>query len=173
MKRSMRLVVLMLAGAFALAACSADGGSGVASLTETTTTTAAASNASTTEAAVLAFAQCMRDAGIEDFEDPIILEDGSIEFPSKAGEKTKGLFEEVFAVCEPKLAGTSFSIGKSDGEAAAAVDQLLAFSECMRAEGFDMPDPAPDGSFPDFDKESDEFTAAWEACEAVFGAGGK
>ena len=173
MMRSMRLVVLMLVGAFALAACTADGGSDVASLTETTTTTAGTAHASSTEEAVLAFAECMRDAGIEDFEDPIIGEDGSIEFPSKAEEKTKGLFEEVFAACESNLAGTSFSFGKSDGEAAEAVDQLVAFSECMRAEGFDMPDPAPDGSFPDFDKESDEFTAAWEACEAVFGAGGK
>ena len=57
MMRSMRLVVLMLGSAFALAACTADGGSDVASLTETTTTTAGTAHASSTEEAVLAFAE--------------------------------------------------------------------------------------------------------------------
>lgn len=48
------------------------------------------------------------------------------------------------------------------------VDQLVASSECMRAEGPDVPDPDADGSFPEFDKESAGFTATWETCGTVF-----
>lgn len=155
--------------AAALAACSGAAGDQVASLTETTSTVAAESASSTEEeSALFVFAQCMRDQGLEDFADPIIDGDGKVEFPSKAADGTKDQFEPAFATCSPFLAGTSLGADKGGDEAAEAVDRLVAFSECMRGEGFDMPDPDADASFPDFDKESAEFEVAWEACGAVF-----
>ena len=71
-----RLIVAIAALAMLLAACSGDGGTGVASLDTGTTpqaeTPAADADDVTEEEALLAFSACMRDNGVEDFEDPIV-----------------------------------------------------------------------------------------------------
>ena len=159
---------MILAVAVALTACTGDAGDQVASLTDTTTTVAVPSATSSEEEALLAFAQCMRDQGLDEFIDPTIDEDGTVEFPSKADDGTREQFEAVFATCASLLEGTSLSTSKAGADAMETVDQLVAFSECMRAEGLDVPDPDADGSFPEFDKESEDFAAALETCGAVF-----
>ena len=79
-----RTVVVLSAFALVLAACSSDGGSDVASLEEVTADVSAAvddaSSETIDEELILEFSQCMRDNGIEDFEDPEIGADGSVEF---------------------------------------------------------------------------------------------
>ena len=54
-----------------------------------------------------------------------------------------------------------------------AIDALLEFANCMRDEGFDMPDPDPiTGSFGELDKDDADFAIAYEQC-AVSLDGGK
>ena len=158
----------IVAVAVALTACAGDAGNQVASLTETTTTDTVQTATSTEEDPLLDFAQCMREQGLDEFADPIIEGDGKVEFPSKADEGTTEQFEVAFAICASILDGTSLGADKATDDALDAVDQLVAFSECVRAEGLDVPDPNADGSFPEFDKDSEDFAAAWEACGAIF-----
>jgi hypothetical protein len=61
--------------------------------------------------------------------------------------------------------------GPTEGTAATGEDAFVAYTECMRAEGIDMPDPQFDADgnlvadiFDGVDTESDEYQAAQEAC---------
>jgi hypothetical protein len=53
---------------------------------------------------------------------------------------------------------------KTDADTVEAVDSLVEFAKCMRAAGFDMPDPDASGQFPEFNKDNAEFDAAYEQC---------
>jgi hypothetical protein len=61
---------------------------------------------------------------------------------------------------------------KTDADTVEAVDSLVEFAKCMRAAGFDMPDPDASGQFPEFNKDNAEFDAAYEQCADGI-AGGK
>jgi hypothetical protein len=163
-----RLLTLVGVISLLVAACSANEPAGVASISGTTSTQADGSTEDLDS--LVAFAGCMRENGLEDFEDPIVDSDGKVEFPSKAdeSEETKGRFDGAFAVCGPLLDNTVFGASKADAESE-GVDVLVEFARCMRSAGFDMPDPDPSGEFDEFDKESPEFEAAEEQCADLFG----
>jgi hypothetical protein len=112
----------------------------------------------------------MRENGLDDFEDPIVGSDGKVEFPNKAEPRTKETFSAALDVCGPLLEGTVFGASKTDADTAEAVDSLVEFARCMRAAGFDMPDPDASGQFPEFDKDSAEFDAAYEQCDEKLAA---
>ena len=168
----------ILAGVLLLASCGGGSGAavGVASLDETTTTTAApAVNA---ELQLLAFAQCMRDQGI-DIPDPSMDASGNLEFRPSEGFDP-GNTEELIAAaeaCRDHLDGVS--LGFQDIDLAAAGDVLLEFSRCMRTNGFDLPDPdfslldpgrgsiPSGGPFGDLDFDDPAFMDALEQCEDV------
>ena len=142
-----------------LAACGGGGGDGdgVASLGDsdsneesdgTTDTTLSEEEA---EEALLDWAACMRDRGV-DMPDPQIGEDGGVQIQigSGPGEGDEGddtapgpadrdAFEEANEACgEPPMIGGSFS--EEDREQ--MEEDALAFAECMRDEGItDFPDP--------------------------------
>lgn len=164
-----RLLTLVGVISLLVAACSANAPAGVASISGTTSTQAEGGTEDLDS--LLAFAACMRENGLEDFDDPIMDSDGKVEFPSKAdeSEKQKDRFDAAFAVCGPLLDNTVLGAPKDDTEAAEGVDVLLEFARCMRSAGFDMPDPDPSGQFDEFDKESPEFEAAEEQCADLFG----
>lgn len=162
-----------------LAACGGDDsdGSAVASLDDVaTTTTAGASDPSDEtaidEAAVLEFAACMRDGGI-DFPDPVVDADGNVGFDLLAlrdlADVDESELEAAFEPCAPLLEGVSF--GFEDIFDAEFQDELLDFSVCMRANGFDMPDPdfsnlTTNGQlYPEFDLDDPDFETAFEACQ--------
>lgn len=162
-----RLLTLVGAISLLVAACSANEPAGVASISGTTSTQAEGGTEDLDS--LLAFAACMRENGLEDFEDPIVDSDGKVEFLSKAESENKGRFDAAFAVCGPLLDNTVLGASKDDAEAVERVDALVELARCMRSAGFDMPDPDPSGQFDEFDKESPEFEAAYEQCADVFG----
>ena len=78
------VILIALAGA----ACSTDSSAEVASLADDTPTSTDGSAPS--EGPLLTFAACMRDNGLDDFEDPIVGSELKVEFPNKADFSTGG-----------------------------------------------------------------------------------
>lgn len=143
----------------------------VASL-ESSDTTVAASDASPDgdDEALLAFAACMRDNGVNDFQDPIVDADGKVEFLDKASGKDDEAFQNAFTACGALLEGTALGAGKGPDPEVDALDDLYAFAVCMREQGFDMSDPDPStGDIGDLDKDDPTFATAYEVCGSVFG----
>jgi hypothetical protein len=126
--------------------------------------------------AMLAYAQCLRDNGVE-VTDPIFDAGGGmtggLEF---AGGKDAGpkdekdpSFQLATEACDEFL--VAFKPAADPALAAEQTEAALRFAVCMREQGLDWPDPAPEGT--DFagadikvDKESPEFMAAFEVCDA-------
>jgi hypothetical protein len=182
-----RTLVILSAFALVLAACSSDGGSDVASLEEVTADIAAeiedASPEAFDEESILEFAQCMRDNGVEDFEDPDIGADGSVGFGFRdlGADVDRETMRGAFEACQDAIGGISFGPGSFDRSG--IEDTLYEFAVCMRDNGYDMPDPdfsnllqgegggqGGGGPFGEgFDPEDPTFTSALEACQDVFG----
>ena len=137
-----------------------------------------ADQAADSEAAMLAFTQCLRDQGI-DVGDPTIDADGNLQLPPIEFETSDTVtdpdefpdmseFEEMLAPCEEHLGGVvgSFSLG----DTTEIEDMFLAYAECMRENGIDMPDPdfSSDGGVIDLGAiGGDEFEAADAACRPL------
>jgi len=162
MKTPLWFAALVVCIALVGVACSTTKSAEVASLADDASTSTEGSAADTDP--LLAFAACMRENGLDDFEDPIVGSDGKVEFPNKAESGTEDDFKAAFDVCGPLLEGTVPGAAKTDADTAEAVDSLVEFARCMRAAGFDMPDPDASGQFPEFNKESPEFDAAYKQC---------
>ena len=124
----------------------------------------------TFEEGVLDFAQCMREEGIS-FPDPSFDIDGNPEFDDLNIENEEE-FEEAFVNCEDILREALPEQFDLDPEVEAAlVDSSLEFSQCMRDQGIDFPDPKP-GEFgffafrdADIDFQSEEVQEAFEICQ--------
>ena len=178
--------IIAVALALLVAACGGSADESVASLSSTTTTVVPltgepSDGENSDEEAILAFAACMRENGIEDFEDPTIGSDGRIEFGGAgAGDGERADRETLRAardICQENLEGLAFGPGNVDRSE--IEDQLYEFAACMRDNGYDMPDPdfsaepgQGDGGGPfggDVDPDDPAFTEALEACEAAFG----
>ena len=161
-----------------LTACGGDSDdSAVASIEDIASTTTASAiespdDLAIDEGAVLEFAACMRDGGI-DFPDPIVDANGDVGFDLLAlrdlADVDEAEIEAAFEPCAPLLAGVSFGFEQLfDAE---FQDELLGFSVCMRANGFDMPDPdfsnltTTGQLYPEFDLDDPDFETAFEACE--------
>lgn len=142
-----KLVLVFSAFVLVLGACSSDSDSQVASLDDANVsgdaTVGEVDAAAANEEAILEFSQCMRDEGIDDFEDPEIGEDGAIEF--KFGgrvedpEADRDTMREAFEACQDHLEGLAFGPGSIDRTE--IEDTLLEFAACMRDHDVDMPDP--------------------------------
>jgi hypothetical protein len=164
MRLTLGLTLLM--AALVLSACSGSGqsSSGVARIDETpaaqpaiksagpsnpksdTTAQLAVSNAAepTDEEITTNFTVCLRDHGL-DVPDPALNADGSVDLEAlkgsidlgpKGSKSTKALDE-----CLPLLAGATFSQGGKEEDDIQLQDDLLAFSQCLRDEGINVPDP--------------------------------
>ena len=115
------------------------------------------------EEAALLFAQCMRDNGIDDFVDPTV---GDKDVGGQV-EHDKMALDEAYEICAEHLRGSTK--GKSNKDDTAGDDRLYELAVCMRANGFDMPDPDPTGdAYVDLDKEHPDFEATFQLCEDVF-----
>ncbi len=183
--------------AVALAACSGPAsGAGVASLEDmspSTTVTAGpdADVAPDVEVQMLAFAQCMRDHGV-DMEDPTVDSEGNLGFgafrgPGQDGEQTgppEG-FREAIDQCRPMLEGLELGFGQ--GDQTELQDTLLEYAQCMRDNGYAMDDPdlssfgpgtdggergAGSGPFGEVDFDDPAFQTAQSVCEDVLGGFG-
>jgi hypothetical protein len=158
-----------------LAACSSAGVATIESADAETDATPSAE--ADPEQAMLDFAECMRENGVE-VADPT----GAGGLRAIFGEDVDRADPEVQAAmdaCREHLEGT---FGDGDGGPGQLTpeqeEQMLAFAECMREHGIDVPDPGAGGSrggfaAADIDPQSPEFQAAMDACGGgVFGGGG-
>ena len=142
---------------------------GVVSI-ESTTETTIVDEEITFEEGVLDFAQCMREEGIN-FPDPTFDIDGNPQFDNLEIENEEE-FENAFENCEDILRNALPEQFDLDPEVEAAlVDASLEFSQCMREQGIDFPDPKP-GEFgffafrdADIDFTSEAVQNAFEICQ--------
>ena len=137
---------------------------------ESTTETTIVDEEITFEEGVLDFAQCMREEGIN-FPDPTFDIDGNPQFDNLEIENEEE-FENAFENCEDILRNALPEQFDLDPEVEAAlVDASLEFSQCMRDQGIDFPDPKP-GEFgffafrdADIDFSSEDVQEAFEICQ--------
>ena len=137
---------------------------------ESTTATTVVDEEITFEERVLEFAQCMREEGIN-FPDPTFDIDGNPQFDNLEIENEEE-FESAFENCEDILRNALPEQFDLDPEVEAAlVDASLEFSQCMRDQGIDFPDPKP-GEFgffafrdADIDFSSEAVQEAFEICQ--------
>ena len=137
---------------------------------ESTTETTILDEEITFEEGVLDFAQCMREEGIN-FPDPTFDIDGNPQFDNLEIENEEE-FENAFENCEDILRNALPEQFDLDPEVEAAlVDASLEFSQCMRDQGIDFPDPKP-GEFgffafrdADIDFTSEAVQNAFEICQ--------
>lgn len=189
------LILVAALGLLAAACGGGEGSEGIASLqdraaNESSTTTAAAS--ADPEQAFLDFAACMREHGV-DMPDPEISPTGggfafgiTVEGGSDEGGPGSADIDKMTAAneaCQYLLEGVVQEFERPD--MSEMQDQMLAFSQCMRDHGIDMPDPVfsedggvtlmgPDegGAGPIMDPSDPAFQEAQEACQEVFGGQG-
>lgn len=124
----------------------------------------------------LAFAQCMRDNGVPDYEDPKAAAKGGMVAAQPASPDDPA-FAAAAEKCRPLLPNGGEPEPMSEEERAAA----LAFAKCVRENGVeDYPDPdaagrpgdydLPDPEDPGYEDTMARFTKAAEACGAPAGA---
>lgn len=122
------------------------------------------------EEQALAFSQCMRENGVPDFPDPEI-EDGRLRMrvggPGAGGRIDQEAMERAMEACEdlaPRRGGSM-----PEEERQEMQDAFLEYAQCMRENGYDMPDPdfGGDGGMFRLQGEPDDpaFQRAQEACE--------
>ena len=157
---------------FLLSSCTIGGEEttqGVVTIDDSTVTTVLDEEI-TFEEGVLNFAKCMREEGIN-FPDPSFDIDGNPEFDNLEIEN-EDEFETAFENCEEILRNALPEQFDLDPEVEAAlVDASLEFSQCMREQGVDFPDPKP-GEFgffafrdADIDFSSEAVQQAFEICQ--------
>ncbi len=121
--------------------------SGIAQLdnTDTANSTAEAGSESSEEQA-LAFAQCMRDNGV-DFPDPTVDADGNPSFEGAFGRSEDGgfdpqdtSFQDAIAACGDFMEGMAMAPGGGDFDSDAINEALYAYTQCLRDEGLDVGD---------------------------------
>ena len=121
--------------------------SGVASIEDASQAPSVAPNDDVvdTEEAVLAFTECLRDQGL-DIDDPTFDADGAFQLDLRRTFGGPGQeqgpsdeLESAMEACGDLMDGVRQRF--TDIDLTEIEDSLLAFSECMRNEGFDVPDP--------------------------------
>jgi len=191
------IVIAVLVIALVAMACGGSGGTGVASLESADPGGDGAASPSPSldpQEAALAFAECMRENGVE-MADPQFDADGRGEFsigiggPGGGDQPDRETLEAAMEACR----GLMPTLGGAGGRELTPEDQdrILAFTECMREHGVDIADPqfgegggfirvgpgdgATDDGASAVDPNDPEFQAAQEACRELlpgFGPGG-
>jgi hypothetical protein len=126
---------------FALAACSAKGGSGddgVASLNgnQSASNQAQAADNKSDEDKMREFTKCMRDHGVNMPEPDA---EGHIQMRAEVGPGDENKMKQADEACKPLLPNG----GKPKPMSPEDLDKARATAKCMREHGVDMPDPDP------------------------------
>ena len=195
MTRHLTRSALALAALTMMAACGSAGAKGAAQVASvagdatTTTTAATGSDASEADAqqAMLDFAACMREHGV-DMPDPQFNGDGNGTFTVGGGpggdgnDVDKAKLDEAQKACQPYLDKVKSNAPPMDpAKIEEEKQKLLAFAQCMRDHGIDFPDPqiSTDGGGlqvqmggPGMDANSPGFKEANEACSKDAGLPG-
>jgi hypothetical protein len=140
-------LVALAALAVTAAACggSSSSSGGVASIASGGTSTISASATSTTSSAnrqalLMKAAQCMRTNGVTTFPDPTVDSNGNVRLQGLRGlNRNDPVVAKAFAACQPlfRAARPQFS----PAQQVALQNALLAYAKCVRAHGYNMPDP--------------------------------
>ena len=177
-----RVLSLLAILALAVSACSgSDDAGGVASLEEIQqqSESAAAAEETTLEESLLAFTECVRDQGV-DIPDPTVDADGNVRLAramsETSSESERQAFQEAMQACEVYLEGVTMGFEQRD--TTEFQDQLFQYAQCMRDNGYDMPDPdfsatqvpgsgggPAGGVFGTLDRDDPAFQEAQAACE--------
>lgn len=126
----------------------------------------------------LEFAQCMRDEGVEDFPDPEIGDDGSVQITGGGVDADDPDVQAAQEACRPILDQGQPSGPVDEEREAELQEQVLAFAQCMREHGIDFPDPDVNGgqvlmgAGEGVDPNSPEFQDAMAACQGDLPNGG-
>ena len=188
--RQVGLAVGIVAILILLTACGA--ASGVATIDGTdgsSPTPSASPGSEDPEEALFAFAECMREQGI-DMPDPTIRRfeggdggGGIVTDEAEGPQQGPGFdpnsdgFQAAQEECDHLLEGlAAIEPGEAPELSPEEEEAFLAFTECMREQGIDMPDFGPGGAVrigpgvdgedgPSFDPRSEEFQAARGECE--------
>jgi hypothetical protein len=186
-KRTIAIAALLAFGLLAVSCSGSDSDSGVASLEATPDTTEnqeqAGDDTVSDEEAILAFAACLRDEGI-DVDDPTVDADGNLRppRPRDIAQEDREMVRAATDVCSEHLESVAFGLDTADRSE--REDQLFEYAACMRENGYDMADPdfsnfgqpgqgdgsgAGGGPFGAIDQSDPTFQAAQEACAGIFG----
>lgn len=153
-----------------LASCSGTSESTEVATLETTPTSIVTTTSTTlnTEEAAQAAIDCLRAEGI-DLPDPTLDADGNIQLDTSLD--LSGYDPDDLAAAQETCADeiSAVIVGFVGNDLTPLADGLLAYAECMRANGFDLPDPdftdlTGSGPFGEIDPSDPDFQAADEIC---------
>ncbi len=188
-RTSLLLVVLGLVTA-ACSGAAADDGVATLEIGETAvvpeTTVAESATEADQEQAMLDFAACMRDNGV-DIEDPTVDAEGNVQFGRFGGQVQEGeidrdALDTAFVNCQEHLEGIALGRGGGDFDLTELEDTMVEYAACMRENGYDMADPdfsnfgpgaaggggqGGGGPFGDIDLDDPDFITAQEACQDI------
>ena len=143
-------------------------------------------DAITDEERALAFADCLRDEGL-DVNDPTVDADGTVSLRSLFGDGPAEIREEnqgAFDACGDFLEGGNFGPGGGEFDPTEIQDQLVEFASCLRDQGLDVKDPdisgglagarGPENLF-GLDIREPQYEDQVDACDDIlaFGPGGR
>jgi len=181
-----RLLILVIGLALVAAACGGPTEDEVATLEKAPSqleeTVSDASDTVDDEQALLAFAACMRENGVETFPDPRLSADGSVSFGTGGGSTPFGdvdneTAEAAVNACISELEGAAFAPGGSAFDITEMQDAMVVFAQCMRDNGIDFDDPnfsdvfsggELKNPFEALDIDDPAVAAVVEECQAVF-----
>lgn len=151
---TLKRAAVVAVGVLALASCSKSGDPGIAHLSTSSNPTASASpGATNSETQALAFAQCMRDNGV-DFPDPTVDANGNLSFAGAFGQAQSGgfnpadsSFRDAMTACQDLMKGLTLGGGRAGGafDSTAIQEAMLTYTTCLRAQGLDVGDITFDG----------------------------
>lgn len=129
-----------------LVACGGSGGAAQVATLDTGSVSAATDTTVPvdTEEALLEYAQCMRDNGV-DMQDPTVDADGNVQGgfgPDSGIDPRSDEFQTAQEACGDLIQGVAFGGGPGGGrfDQTAIQDGLNRFTECLRDEGLDVDD---------------------------------
>jgi hypothetical protein len=120
---------------------------------------------------MLAYAQCIRDNGYDEYPDPG--PQGQIRF--RVDPESTPRFRAAAEACRDQLP-EAFNVFSRPNNSAESMESLVKLAECMRENGIDdFPDPTADGVFNLADKSADpgsvQMRTAMQTCqEAIEGS---
>lgn len=191
-----RLVLPLVVFALLVAGCSGTGNAdeGVASLSDVSivddATTTTGNAAVDQEQAMLDFAACMRDNGV-DIQDPTVDANGNVQFGGfrGAGDGTvdRETLQAARDACQDQLDGVVLGFRGEAPDLTEMQDMFVEYAACMRENGYDMPDPdfssfGPGGDgqpgqgggpFASIDPDDPDFAAAQQVCQDILGDFGR
>jgi hypothetical protein len=143
-------------------------GKALAVKSETGTTSTSSTSKLDPEQALLRLTRCLREEGL-DVPDPKVDASGNLQLFT--GERPRfdpdsAVAKNAIKVCQKYIQGIIQSFSADD--LADIRDATVAYAQCLRKEGYDVPDPnflSREGPFPTIDRNDKRFIEADKVCQ--------